>query len=69
MLRLSWGLSRRKEESSFSEEKEAKRLFPMVARAPGRRRNPVGRELREARPKVFLLLFLQKKKNPFFLTG
>jgi GTP-dependent phosphoenolpyruvate carboxykinase len=36
-------------------------------RIPYRRRISVGGEAGEARPKVFLLLFLQKKKNPSFL--
>jgi hypothetical protein len=54
-----------KEESSFSEEKEAKRLLGALrgrSRAPGVRRR-LGARGRVSHAEVFLLLFLQKKKN------
>jgi hypothetical protein len=54
-----------RQESSFSEEKEAKRLLDALRgrrTAPGMRR-PLGARGRVSRQKVFLLLFLQKKKT------
>jgi len=44
----------------FLKKKKQKDFYSMVAHSR------VGCEVREARPKVFLLLFLQKKKNPSF---
>jgi hypothetical protein len=45
------------QDSSFSEEKEAKRLLSTDATIPA------GSNPREAPPKVFLVLFLQKKNR------
>jgi hypothetical protein len=47
------------EESSFSEEKEAKRLFPFGARQP-----KTASRLR----KSFLLLFYKKEESPFLAS-
>jgi hypothetical protein len=48
--------------SSFSEEKEAKRLLSFRSSPSGARHSREG----GAGTKVFLLLFLQKKKKPCF---
>jgi hypothetical protein len=53
----------RQEESSFSEEKEAKRLL-LLRRFRWRGRTPRKAKLHQ-KIKVFLLLFLQKKKKCF----
>jgi hypothetical protein len=45
-----------KKESSFSEEKEAKRLHPFA---------PAGHPARAQRMKFFLLLFCSQKRRPF----
>jgi hypothetical protein len=55
----------RKEESSFSEEKEAKRLLFL---APAERCGPLPRSWELLRNKSLLLLFFRKEGLPSLLT-
>jgi hypothetical protein len=52
-----WGEGGKEERSSFSEEKEAKRLYPMASHPPWRVRRKVG--------KVFWFFFSKKNILPF----
>jgi hypothetical protein len=65
LSRLRWSEERQDKDSSFSEEKEAKRLLFCGGSRPRRRRNPAGSASLEAIVKSLFASFSSGKEDSF----